>query len=883
MSTKKILSPIPKKRRNFIIAVTVLLAGLIFLAIVCAMSVESSRRDAKNRVDGVIEYIGEQCSRYDDLAAEERTKSLVRIIDQTQEFRRDLSYEDFAVDQSTLERYIENQRLTGMIVTDETAGTHYAYGEDGKTYEDWQDILAKYPGLSDVPMKSCTDRLFSDDGKYCYDYAIMARNDVKGIILCYQRQDTDSVIGTQLSIRTLLSGYEFETDGIVAVTDGSTIIASNETRWNDMRAEDCDLVRKVRESDKARSFLAVSSDDGRYFATRGESQNYYIYVFCTYRSVYMRHRILMLYAVVFYLILVACVFAVRHKVIVSGRREMQKRETEYRNEYDRLESDARVANNVKTDFLRRMSHDIRTPINGIRGMLDIADYYADDLQKQQECRDKIREASGYLLELVNDILDMSKLESGEIVWKDEPFDLRQVLREITSITKLQAAERNIDFSVVEDNIVHAKLIGSTVLLKRICFNLIGNALKYNKENGWLRVSCNEIAFDGESGEYEFVCADSGIGMSEEFQKRMYEPFAQEDPSFKNFYSGSGLGLAIVKKLVDALGGTIDVQSTRGVGTTFTVRLPRLKVTAENTSVNDNIVPIDTNYGLPLPTVTQREFTFDKNRRTMFVVNDDSEIMNFVAELFAPDYNIKMPDGLNAMIELLKQMHPDIIICDALSEKSDCLSLIKFIKEGKLTSHIPVILLSTAQQVDERIKGVESGADICLTLPFNVEYLKAVTEQLLKRNRSLKDYYKSSISAFELSDGKMLHQDDKEFIDKMLKIINDNISNTEISTKFIADEMGVSIRNLYRRLEGILNQTPTTIIKEYRLAKAEQLLTSTKLSIDEIIYKAGFVNRGTFFKCFAAKYGCTPKVYRKEKLSQIKQEVDEVPEEPQDKA
>ena len=121
-----------------------------------------------------------------------------------------------------------------------------------------------------------------------------------------------------------------------------------------------------------------------------------------------------------------------------------------------------------------------------------------------------------------------------------------------------------------------------------------------------------------------------------------------------------------------------------------------------------------------------------------------------------------------MIELLKQMHPDIVICDALSEQSDCLSLIQFIKQGKLTSHIPVILLSTAQQIDERIKGVESGADICLTLPFNVEYLKAVAEQLLRRNRSLKDYYKSSISAFELSDGRMLHQDDKEFIDRMLR-------------------------------------------------------------------------------------------------------------------
>ena len=419
-------------------------------------------------------------------------------------------------------------------------------------------------------------------------------------------------------------------------------------------------------------------------------------------------------------------------------------------------------------------------------------------------------------------------------------------------------------------------------LSTILNTLLSNAFKHTPYNGSVNLTIRN-----DDGELFISAANDSIGVNLDDIEAIFDRYRVLDyferKSERGLSFQGDLRLAICHSIVTRMHGQITVESTPNAQTTFTVRLPRLKVTAENTSVNDNIVPIDTNYGLPLPTVTQREFTFDKNRRTMFVVNDDSEIMNFVAELFAPDYNIKMPDGLNAMIELLKQLHPDIIICDALSEKSDCLSLIKFIKEGKLTSHIPVILLSTAQQVDERIKGVESGADICLTLPFNVEYLKAVTEQLLKRNRSLKDYYKSSISAFELSDGKMLHQDDKEFIDKMLKIINDNISNTEISTKFIADEMGVSIRNLYRRLEGILNQTPTTIIKEYRLAKAEQLLTSTKLSIDEIIYKAGFVNRGTFFKCFAAKYGCTPKVYRKEKLSQIKQEVDEVPEEPQDKA
>ena len=737
MSTKKNLSPIPKKRRNFIIAGIVLPAGLIFLAIVCAISVKSSRRDAKNRVDGVIEYIGEQCRRYDDLAAEERTKSLVRIIDQTQEFRRDLSYEDFAVDQSTLERYIENQRLTGMIVTDETAGTRYAYGEDGKTYEDWQDILAKYPGLSDVPMKSCTDRLFSDDGKYCYDYAILARNDVKGIILCYQRQDTDSVIGTQLSIRTLLSGYEFETDGIVAVTDGTTIIASNETRWNDMRAEDCDLVRKVRESDKARSFLAVSSDDGRYFATRGESQNYYIYVFCTYRSVYMQHRVLMLYAVVFYLILVACVFAVRHKVIASGRREMQERETEYRNEYDRLESDARVANNVKTDFLRRMSHDIRTPINGIRGMLDIADYYADDLQKQQECRDKIREASGYLLELVNDILDMSKLESGEIVWKDEPFDLRQVLREITSITKLQAAERNIDFSVVEDNIVHAKLIGSTVLLKRICFNLIGNALKYNKENGWLRVSCNEIAFDGESGEYEFGCADSGIGMSEEFQKRMYEPFAQEDPSFKNFYSGSGLGLAIVKKLVDALDGTIDVQSTRGVGTTFTVRL-RFKTDKEAANGNADTAK-------EIVSATEKAAGAAQDKKPLagvkILLAEDNELNLEIARFMLTTAGAQVDEVYNGRAALdtylaSEEGHYDVLLMDVMMPVMDGITATKLIRASKRkdASVLPIFAMTANAFSEDIVRVREAGMNEHCPKPLNRDKLIAMILKYVHRRK-----------------------------------------------------------------------------------------------------------------------------------------------------
>ena len=416
-------------------------------------------------------------------------------------------------------------------------------------------------------------------------------------------------------------------------------------------------------------------------------------------------------------------------------------------------------------------------------------------------------------------------------------------------------------------------------LSTILNTLLANAFKHTPYNGSVRFTIRN-----EGGELLIDVANNSVGVNLEDIAAIFDRYRVLDYFEKKSEQGlsfqGDLRLAICHSIALRMGGDISVESTPNALTTFTVRLPRLNLTetADGTAApaEGAIVPIDTpaTFRLPAREQPRREYEFDKRRQTMFIMNDNPEIMNFVADLFAQDYNIKMPADMDAMTELLKQMHPDIVVCGALSQQSECLELIQFIKQSKLTSHIPVILLSTAQQVDERIKGVESGADICLTLPFNVEYLKAVAEQLLKRNRSLKDYYKSSISAFELSDGRMLHQDDKEFIDRMLRIINDNISNTEISTRFIADEMGVSIRNLYRRLEGILNQTPTHIIKEYRLSKAEQLLTTTKLSIDEIIYKAGFVNRGTFFKCFAAKYGCTPKVYRKQKLSLLHEAVGE---------
>lgn len=205
------------------------------------------------------------------------------------------------------------------------------------------------------------------------------------------------------------------------------------------------------------------------------------------------------------------------------------------------------------------------------------EHCADDPEKQKECRKKVLDASNYLLELVNDILDMNKLDSGELVWKDEFFLLPELLDSVVSLTKYQAAEHGITLHFTDSGIRNTRLFGGAVPLKRICLNLISNAVKYNKPNGTVDFTARQVSYDRDSGKtlIEFVCADTGIGMSEEFQKKMYEPFVQEDVSYHSTLGGTGLGLAIVRRLVDRMGGEISAVSEKNKGTTFTVRLPFL--------------------------------------------------------------------------------------------------------------------------------------------------------------------------------------------------------------------------------------------------------------------------------------------------------------------
>ncbi len=247
----------------------------------------------------------------------------------------------------------------------------------------------------------------------------------------------------------------------------------------------------------------------------------------------------------------------------------KQQEMEYEKRLAKIAAEAQRANMAKTDFLRRMSHDIRTPINGIRGILSIAEHYPNDLKKQQECRDKAMEASSFLLNLVNNVLDMNKLESGRILLEYKPFDLFELFQESNVIMEMQSQIKDIPFTVNNYGIKHRHLLGSPVHLKQVLQNVVGNAMKYNRPGGTVTVTCTEISCENGKATYQFECIDTGYGMSEEFQKHAFEPFAQESSDARTKYMGTGLGLSIVKQLIDLMGGSIFLESKQNVGTKFT--------------------------------------------------------------------------------------------------------------------------------------------------------------------------------------------------------------------------------------------------------------------------------------------------------------------------
>ena len=385
------------------------------------------------------------------------------------------------------------------------------------------------------------------------------------------------------------------------------------------------------------------------------------------------------------------------------------------------EQEADKANATKTDFLRRMSHDIRTPINGIRGMVQIANHSMGNSAKLQECHNKIWTATEHLLSLVNDVLDMNKLESGKFTLKHEPFDMKQIIDEVHVVMETQAKEHFVDFRYKNTGeIEHRNLLGSPVYLKRIFMNFISNAIKYNKEGGSVYVHGKELSFDGKIAWFEFVCEDTGIGMSKEFIAHAFEPFSQEEQSeARTKYTGTGLGLAIAASLIKLLGGTIELKSVLGQGTKIVFRLP---------------MEVDTEIREEPEKVDYSGIRFD-GVKVMLV--EDNELNAEIATFLLEQHGMKvrwMENGKVAVDELAANPNVyDVVFMDIMMPVMDGLEAARAIRQ-ELKQDVPIFAMTANAFIDDIQLSMDAGMEEHLTKPLREkDIIRALMKHVRKSN------------------------------------------------------------------------------------------------------------------------------------------------------
>ena len=402
--------------------------------------------------------------------------------------------------------------------------------------------------------------------------------------------------------------------------------------------------------------------------------------------------------------------------VVRDITEEKLRELMYQKQLKASMEDAQRANISKTAFLQRMSHDIRTPLNGIVGMIHIAEKHKNDVAKLREFRQKVLQSTDYLQKLINNVLDISKLESGSLMLEYKSFDLVELLSNNMTVVAMSAYENGVRFEggLEASTIRHRYLIGSPVHLSRVLMNLASNAIKYNHFHGTVNVHCEELSDDGNMAVFQFVCSDTGLGMSEEFQKHAFDVFAQEGKLSTTTFSGSGLGLSIVKDIIELMGGTVELESEENVGSTFTVTVPfKIDHLVENNDSQKDSCPQSK----------------DLSGKRVLLVEDNAINMEIAhAILEEEDLNITEAKNGKEALEIFqnsKLNEYDVVIMDVMMPVMDGLEATKEIRmlEREDAKKIPIIAMTANAFEEDRKACLDAGMNEHIGKPIDIPLLK----------------------------------------------------------------------------------------------------------------------------------------------------------------
>lgn len=556
----------------------VVLLGIALSIVAGVTSYAYTTAQAEQRFADVVDYVATQSLSYDAFNSAYATKNLIRVMEIAGEAARDME-RDGSVDNATLEQYADQFNVTALIVTDASGNLVSESSKDDVGYESLAANLKEAPVLEVAahPLKSYTARITLADDSVA-DIGCVARRDGEGIVVAVRHQSAKAVASNTLKLQSLLDGYETIDSGNIVIENDGKVVATNAVEPAvsgvfDLPATDAIVVNGIKERCLAGKVRLVNDSGEWYLGTFGKARDFYVYTYAPAQRYFEVVAAVVASVLALYGGVIATVVLVRRRAEHQHLTDLLQQERNYGDKLAKAAREASSANSAKTEFLRRMSHDLRTPINGIRGMVEVGDANADNLQKQTECRSKIWTASGLLLDLANEALDMSRLESGQVDLELVPTNLVVLTREVRDILERQAEERLVTIICDQQALDHPYARASVTHLKRLLVNIAGNAVKYNRRGGYVRLTCREVEPVDGVPVYEYTIADNGIGMSEEFQQHLYEPFTREEQQVEGASSGTGLGASIAKQLVELMGGTMSFTSALGQGTTFTIRLP----------------------------------------------------------------------------------------------------------------------------------------------------------------------------------------------------------------------------------------------------------------------------------------------------------------------
>ena len=689
---------------------------------------QAEKKEAENRMVKTVNYVKVQCSTYTHYNEASESKSLLRAIESARQMSTNIDMETEnggRLSQEFLKENLQTLWVDGILVLDTEGKTVCKYSMDEALTNEITDYLQKdiIMDFTGYEERSYSERIDREDGSRI-DIAACARKDAPGMVAIYYYTSSEFVRNYTLTIQNLLNGYSTQKDGTIIVADKGTIVASNDESLLGQDTAGNQVVQAMKEHTDSQHIFHLKNEGTGGYGIMLKQRDYYIYTYLPDTEVF-RNLPLSVTAVVFLYLLIFGIFCFwGYRADLVHRKQEQEKDEKYKAELLRTAKKAEAANEAKTEFLQRMSHDIRTPINGICGMINVADHYADNMEKQTECRAKIKEASHLLLELINEVLDMSKLESDEVVLEEIPFNLNSISEEILGVIEHMAAEQNIRIIWEEKEVTHWNLIGSPVHVKRILMNILSNAVKYNKENGYVYISCREIPSKQTAmTTLEFVCRDTGIGMTEAFQKRIFEPFAQEHAGSRTKFAGTGLGMPITKKLVEKMGGTISFESKEGTGTTFVIRIP-FQIDAD---------------------MKDRTETEEKTETSIqglhVLLTEDNELNMEIAEFVLQNEGAVVTKAWNGQkaVDIFRKSRPgefDAILMDIMMPVMNGYEAAKMIRslDREDAKVIPIIAMTANAFTEDKMRAKEAGMDEHIAKPVDGKLLVKAINELVKHNQ-----------------------------------------------------------------------------------------------------------------------------------------------------